>query len=218
MDEYLTEKEQIEKIKEWWRENGWFLIGGMAIAVFAYFGYYKYQDYQNARAEQAADLLIRLRQTLEDDREGGNELLAELRAEHAGSPYADHASLLMARELLISDPTRAAEELRTVMNTSKDPGLAFIARLRLARVLAYQEKFTEALGVLAVDNPGSFAARLNEIKGDIHVAMGEIDAARSAYTQALTAAGSEGVDRNFVQMKLNDLRGRSADGQPEDDA
>jgi hypothetical protein len=34
----------------------------------------------------------------------------------------------------------------------------------------------------------------------------------------LTAAGSEGIDRNFVQIKLNDLRGRSAAGQLEDDA
>jgi predicted negative regulator of RcsB-dependent stress response len=217
VDEYVTEKEQIEQIKQWWRENGWFLIGGMAIAVFAYFGYYQYQDYRNARAEEAADLLIRLRQTVEDDREGSDELLAQLRGEYAGTPYADHASLLMARELLISNPARAAEELRAVMNSSKDSGLALIARLRLARVLAYQENFAEALGVLAVDDPGSFAARLNEIKGDIHAAMGEVDAARSAYTQALTAAGSEGVDRNFVQMKLNDLRAQGGAGRPEDD-
>jgi predicted negative regulator of RcsB-dependent stress response len=123
----------------------------------------------------------------------------------------------MARELLISNPARAADELRAVMNTSKDSGLALIARLRLARVLAYQENFAEALGVLAVDDPGSFAARLNEIEGDIHAAMGEVDAARSAYTQALTAAGSEGVDRNFVQMKLNDLRAQGGAGRPEDD-
>jgi predicted negative regulator of RcsB-dependent stress response len=217
VDEYVTEKEQIEQIKQWWRENGWFLIGGMAIAVFAYFGYYQYQDYRNARAEEAADLLIRLRQTVEDDREGSDELLAQLRGEYAGTPYADHASLLMARELLISNPARAADELRAVMNTSKDSGLALIARLRLARVLAYQENFAEALGVLAVDDPGSFAARLNEIKGDIQAAMGEVDAARSAYTQALTAAGSEGVDRNFLQMKLNDLRAQGGAGRPEDD-
>jgi predicted negative regulator of RcsB-dependent stress response len=72
-------------------------------------------------------------------------------------------------------------------------------------VLAYQTNYAEALEVLDVEDPGQFAARMNEIKGDIHAAMGEIEAARAAYTQALTAPGSESVDRNFVQMKLNQL-------------
>jgi predicted negative regulator of RcsB-dependent stress response len=218
VDEYLTEKEQLDRIKQWWHENGWFLVGGMAIAVTGYFGYNQYQAYRDARAEAAADLFITLQQTIEDDRGGADELLAQLRAEHPDSPYTHHASLLMARELLITNPARAADELRSVMVDSDDPGLAFIARLRLARVLAYQESYAEALGVLSVPDAGQFAARLNEIKGDIHAAMGETEAARTAYTQALTAPGAESVDRNFVQMKLNDLRAAPGAGSAEDDA
>ena len=34
-----------------------------------------------------------------------------------------------------------------------------------------------------------------------------VEAARSAYTQALTATGGESVDRNLVLMKLNSLQG-----------
>lgn len=218
MDEFLTEKEQLDRIKQWWRENGWFLIGGMAIAVVGYFGYNQYQAYRDARAEQAAELYIRLQQTIEDDRPGGDELLAQLRAEYPDSPYTHHASLLIAREMLITNPARAADELRSVMNNSEDPGLAFIARLRLARVLAYQQNYAQALDVLSVPDPGQFAARLNEIKGDIHAAMGETEAARTAYTLALTAPGADGVDRNFVQMKLNELRAAPAAGAAEDDA
>ena len=205
MDEYLTEREQIEVIKQWWRENRWFLLGGIAVAGLGYFGYYQYQAYRTARAEQAADLYMRLQQAIEDDREGAEELLSQLRAEYADSAYTHQASLLMAKELLITDTARAAQELRQVVEESDDPGLAFIARLRLARVLAYQTNYAEALEVLDVEDPGQFAARMNEIKGDIHAAMGEIEAARAAYTQALTAPGSESVDRNFVQMKLNQL-------------
>jgi predicted negative regulator of RcsB-dependent stress response len=92
------------------------------------------------------------------------------------------------------------------MTESTDPGLAFVARLRLARVLIYRESYQDALQVLEVEDAGEFAARLNELKGDVHAAMGEIDAARSAYTQALTAPGAESVDRNYVQMKLNSLQ------------
>jgi predicted negative regulator of RcsB-dependent stress response len=219
VDEFLTEKEQIEQIRRWWQENGWYLLGGIAIAVLGYVGYYQYQAYRDARAEQAAALYAQLQETLEDDRGRGEELLGQLRADYPDSPYTHQASLLLASELLISDPARATQELRYVMENSSDPGLAFIARLRLARVLTYRESYQEALEVLDVPDPGEFAARLNEIKGDVHAALGEIDAARSAYTQALTAPGSESVDRNFVQMKLNGLGASpSAPAQPEGEA
>jgi predicted negative regulator of RcsB-dependent stress response len=206
VDDYLTEKEQIEAIKRWWNENGWYLIGGVAIAVLAYVGYGQYQAYRDRRNEEAAGLYLQLSEALADDRGRSDELLAQLRDEHPKSPYTHQAGLLIAKEYLISDAARAESELRRVMSDSSDPGLAFVARLRLARVLVYRQNYQEALQLLEVEDPGQFAARVNEIKGDVHAAMGDIEAARSAYAQALTAPGAESVDRNFVQMKLNSLQ------------
>jgi predicted negative regulator of RcsB-dependent stress response len=205
VDENLSEKEQIELIRRWWRENGWYLIGGVAIAVLGYAGYGQYQAYQDRRAEQAASLYLQLTEALGDDRGRGDELLVRMREEHPNSPYTHQAGLLLAKEYLVSDAARAESELRRAMTESSDPGLAFVARLRLARVLIYRQSYQEALQVLEVAEPGEFTARLNELKGDTYAAMGDIEAARSAYTQALTAQGAESVDRNFVQMKLNGL-------------
>jgi predicted negative regulator of RcsB-dependent stress response len=205
VDEYLSEKEQIEAIRTWWRENGWYLVGGAAVAAIAYFGYNQYQAYRNGQAEQAAALYLRMQETFEDDRPGADDLLAQLASEFPDSPYTDHARLLIASESLISDPARAVEELRTVMTTSGDPGLAMVARLRLARVLAYQERYPEALELLTVAEAGNFSARLNELLGDIHVALGDAAAARRAYTVALTEQGAETLDQNLLQMKLGDL-------------
>jgi predicted negative regulator of RcsB-dependent stress response len=206
VDDYLTEKEQVEVIRRWWNENGWYLIGGVAIAALGYFGYGQYQDYRDRQSERAASLYLQLTETLTDDRGRSDELLAQLRDEYPQSPYAQQAGLLVAKEYLISDTARAESELRRVMTESTDPGLAFVARLRLARVLIYRESYQDALQVLEVEDAGEFAARLNELNGDVHAAMGDIDAARSAYTQALTAPGAESVDRNYVQMKLNSLQ------------
>lgn len=205
MDDYLSEKEQIEVIKRWWNENGWYLLGGIAIAGLGYFGYGQYQEYRDRRAEEAASLYTQLAEALTDDRGRSDELVAELRAEHPNSPYTQQAGLLLAREYLISDTPRAESELRRVVSESTDPGLAFVARLRLARVLIYRQAYQEALTVLEVDDPGEFAARLNELKGDAYAAIGDAEAARSAYAQALAAVGGESVDRNYVQMKLNAL-------------
>jgi predicted negative regulator of RcsB-dependent stress response len=206
VEEYLSEKEQIEAIKRWWNENGWYLIGGVAIAALAYVGYGQYQDYRDRRNEEAAGLYLQLSEALADDRGRSDDLLAQLREEHPGSPYTHQAGLLIAKEYLISDAARAETELRHVMTESSDPGLAFVARLRLVRVLIYRQNYQEALRLLEVEDPGEFAARVNDLKGDVHAAMGDIEAARAAYVEALTAPGAESVDRNFVQMKLNSLQ------------
>ena len=44
-------------------------------------------------------------------------------------------------------------------------------------------------------------------EGDIHVALGETDAARTAYLEAMVTPGAELLDRSFLQMKLADLPG-----------
>ena len=209
MDEYLSEKEQIARIKEWWRENGWFLIGGAALGALGLFGYNQYRAYQDKQAEQAWTLYDDLKRAADDDNmTDAAALLARLRSEHPSSGYTQQAGLLVARALLIAAPERAAEELTYVMQHSDDPELAMIARIRLARVQAYREQFEDALRTLGVDDPGKFAGRVNEVKGDIYVAMGRFDDARAAYDAAMRSDGSEVLDRAYLQMKLNDLPGR----------
>lgn len=205
MNEYLTEKEQLEAFRQWWHDYGWYLVGGAAMALLGYFGWNQYQAREQALDEEAAALYIELQQAVEDDSPESDRILAELQGEFPDSPYAQQGSLLLARELLISDPERATEELRRVMTTSGDPELAMVARLRLARVLAYRESWDEALAVLQVGEPGQFAARIGEIEGDIHFARGDADAARTAYERALSDPGWENLDRNLLTMKLNDL-------------
>ena len=51
MDEFLSEKEQIDQIREWWRENGWYLIGGVALGVLVLLGWNRFNAYQDARQQ-----------------------------------------------------------------------------------------------------------------------------------------------------------------------
>lgn len=206
MDEYLSEKEQIDQIKQWWRENGWFLVGGALLAGVGFFGWNAYQDRQLRVAEEAAELYYELSAVVEDDdRERADELLGALASDYDGSPYLDQARLLIAQDNLVRDVGRAIEELELVVDTSHDPGLALIARLRLARALAFDEQYDRALAVLDVSETEEFAARFNEVRGDILAATGDYSAAISAYTDALLGSAQGVVNQPFVELKLNDL-------------
>jgi len=211
VDEFLSEKEQIEQIRDWWRENGWYLIGGLALGALILFGWNRFNSYEDAQGEAASELFVELRQAIEDDAPGdARSLLAQLRESYPGSPYTDQAGLVVAViRMDAGQMSGAGDELRYVMEETSDPELSLIARLRLARVLAQQEEYDEALATLDVD-AGGFSGRYNEVLGDIHVELGDLVSARAAYTAALITEESNLVDRNLVQMKLEELSSLNA--------
>jgi predicted negative regulator of RcsB-dependent stress response len=208
VDELLSEKEQVERLRQWWRENGWFLIGGAALGGLALLGWNQYWAYQARNAEKAGAVYESIRQALDAETpnlDQAGTLLKQMRVDYPTAAYTQQAGLAVARAELITDPQRAADDLKYTMDHSKDAELAMIARLRLARVQAYREQYADALATLAVDKPGKFAGRINEIKGDIYAAQGKVEEARAAYLAAMVASGAEVLDRSFLQMKLADL-------------
>jgi len=208
VDDYLTDKEQVEHLRQWWRENGWFLIGGVALGGLAIYGYGQYSSYRDRQSEDAAAMYATVKE--ESDRGATADAetrFAEMRSEFPDSAYTHQAAMLLASAEVVTAPDDAAEKLKFTMEKSDDPELAMVARLRLARVLAYRDRGPEALALLNVPEPGQFAGRIAEIKGDIHAARGETDAARTAYLEAMVAPGAELLDRGFLQMKLSDLPG-----------
>jgi predicted negative regulator of RcsB-dependent stress response len=219
VDEYLSDKEQAERLRQWWRENGWFLIGGVAVGLLALYGYRQYFAYQDRQAENAAALYASVKAATDgSDTSAAETVFAQLRSEFPDHAYTHQAALLIAGEVVVTAPDSAAEKLRFAMEQSDDPELAMVARLRLARVLAYREQYDDALALLNVPEPREFAGRIAEIKGDIHVMRGETDAARTAYLEAMVSPGAELLDRGFLQMKLADLPGAARPPAPAGDA
>jgi predicted negative regulator of RcsB-dependent stress response len=217
LDEYLSDRERLDAVRAWWHENGWYLIGGLALGALLLFGWNRYQASVMRDAEAAGELYAELRAAVEANTTNrARELYAELAADYPTSPYADQAALLVARMDLVTSPEVAETELRKVVEQSADPGLQKVARLRLARQLMHRESYSEALALLDIDDPGPFAARFNEVTGDIHVALGDHESARAAYQRALaTPTGELLLDRTVVQMKLDDLPAAGAPARTE---
>lgn len=207
VDDYYSEQEQWERVKLWLRENGLWLLAGVVIGVGALAGWRWWQERIETQALSAS---AKYGQVLEAfgraDRTRAFTLIDELRQAHAKSPYADQADLLAARSLVETNELgKATERLTRVMNESKDEELRLVARLRLARVQLAQGNPDLALGTLDGAQAGAFAARFDEVRGDIRYAKGDKPGALRAWRQALAADEHGTVDRGGVELKVQDL-------------
>lgn len=207
MEDYLTETDQWEALKRWLRENGAWMVAGVLIGVGALLGYRWWEERQTTRAHTAqaryADVLTALGRA---DKARAVELADQLRNELSETPYADQADLVLARAHVdLGELEEAARRLRVVMEKSDDPELRLIARERLARVQLAQNRPDDALATLAGAEPGAFAARFDEIRGDALLKKGDTTGALAAYRAALAAAEPGVVDAGLLQLKINDL-------------
>jgi len=221
VEDFVDEREQWEQVQAWLRQNGLWIVAGIAVGAAVLWGWRFYQDRlenralaANAAYEQILDAFGR------GDRTHAMSLLAALERDHAGSPYVDQAHLAAARlDVEGNDLAGAASELRGVLAATHDPELALVARLRLARVELAQLKPDAALETLAAAPAGSaFAPDFAEVRGDALLAKGDRAGALKAYSEAYaagSAAKTAGVlDTATLDLKMRDLAAAQPEPRP----
>lgn len=214
VEDYLSDREQEEALRTWWRDNWRWILGGIALGVALLVGWFKWQDYREDRGEAAATQYDALRVAAEQrNLENAQKELDKLVADHGHSSYTQQGRLLVAKLQVDGGKIDAAVPLlREVIDKSKDDALSSIAKLRLGRVLVQQAKHDEAIALLDVDELGAFAAAAREIRGDANVAKGDQSAARAEYAAALAVPDAK-IDRALVELKLQEVGGTSAGAQ-----
>jgi len=205
-----TEDEELAVIRDWWQRNGKPLLTGSALALVVVFSWQAWQKHQVAEAQGASVLYQQLLENslvADGQADVGKvaELAGKLKADYAGSHYAQYASLLLAKVAVEAgklDDARA--ELQAVLDKPADATLGELARQRLARVLAAQDKTEDALKLLAGDADQAFVAAREELKGDLLVKLERSDEALQAYEKAKAALTAEAAVGG-LQIKIDDL-------------
>ena len=213
MDEYLSEKEQVEQIRAWLKENLAWIVGGLVIGIGGISGFNYLQARKLSMAEAASVEYSSLRDALAAGSvEAAQGHLQTLVSDYKGTPYLDQARLALASSALEEgDPDTAEVYLRAALGSTSDPDLRRVIRLRLARVLIATDRADEAIETLALRDAGVFAGQYHALRGDVFAARGETAAAREEYEAALEAGLAESVDTATLERKLAALPAEASD-------
>lgn len=208
MDDLLSEKEQIEQIRAWWKENGGYVIGGLGLGVASLVGWNYYQDSTfDAQLEGSALYETLTGHVVDGSLEEAEVVANRLAIDYSGTTYAAQSKLAMAR--LYMDKNRdqdAAAALQDLLDSSADDAVRHVARARLARVRLYQGDAQAVVDLLEGQESAAFGATYMELLGDAYHALGRIEDAQSAYQAVLLDPLAQGtVDRQLVQWKALDL-------------
>ena len=201
IDDLLDEHEQSERVRNWLKNNGAGLIGGVALGLAVIFGWQWWQNNQVQQAEQAnLDYQAAMDSLGTSDLKKAQAEVAKLRSGKADT-YADLAALRLAKAQI--DAGQADAAIATLRGLRPEASLKPLVDLRLARLLIDTGKAEEALKLLgdASDSSGL------EARGDALLATGKRDQARDMYLKALTGMDVAAPQRRLVELKLTDAGG-----------
>lgn len=201
----LSEEEQSERLKAWWKENGTSVIAGTVLGIAVIGGVNYWRVYKADQAEAAAVLYDRLLAQQGDPAADAGRTLVD---DYSGTPYAGKAALFLAKMAFEDgDPAQAAAHLEWAIVEAADPADRRVARLRLARIELSRGELEQAESVLSGMQPGGYESEYRELLGDIAMARNNPDAARSEYEAALAALPAQSGFADMLNRKLDAASG-----------
>ncbi|EGR1476864.1 YfgM family protein [Vibrio parahaemolyticus] len=202
MELYDTEEQQVEAIKDWWKENGKAVIIGAVVGLGGLFGWRYYQDTVIQASETASQSYTTAMNTLQ---EKGVDAQSDVQAfieSNEVKEYSVLAALQLAKaQVEAKDFVAALEQLKWAQSNTKDAALSPLISYRIARIETEMGNFDAANTELGKVTDTAWAGRIAELRGDIALRQGDKDAAYAAYTEAQQAADASPT----LQMKLDDL-------------
>lgn len=211
MQVYMTEEEQLEVIKRWWRSYGSHVLLALSL-VFLGIGIYRYwfwhQQKERVEASHVYEQLMNA--VAQHDANSVQSFANLLMEDHKKSVYADAARLSLARQYVDENKLdKARDLLNTSVSVGKNEVLKEIALIRMARIEINEKKWDSALKTLSYVKYPAFSPVVQELRGDIFALTGETEKALKIYRDALNEIRLQGVQNSYLEMKASELAGFS---------
>lgn len=200
----IEEEQEINQLKDWWKENGKTIIVAFILGVGGMFGWRYWQAHQAEQIAQASAQYDALIYSAQQDEQAKKANIEQFVQANSKTAYAVFALLDEAKKATEKQDFAAAEvNLNQALTQSQDEVLTSIVALRLSAVQFQLGQLDNALTTLNQVKGESFDARKAILTGDIQVAKGDKVAAKNSFEQA-QQSGSQ-LEQQVAKMKLNNL-------------
>ncbi len=200
----IEEEQEINQLKDWWKENGKTIIAAFILGVGGMFGWRYWQAHQAEQIAQASAQYDALIYSAQQDEQAKKANIEQFVQANSKTAYAVFALLDEAKKATEKQDFAAAEaNLNQALTQSQDEVLTSIVALRLSAVQFQLGQLDNALTTLNQVKGESFNARKAILTGDIQVAKGDKVAAKNSFEQA-QQSGSQ-LEQQMAKMKLNNL-------------
>ena len=200
----IEEEQEINQLKDWWKENGKTIIVAFILGVGGMFGWRYWQAHQAEQIAQASAQYDALIYSAQQDEQAKKENIEQFVQANSKTAYAVFALLDEAKKATEKQDFAAAEvNLNQALTQSQDEVLTSIVALRLSAVQFQLGQLDNALTTLNQVKGESFNARKAILTGDIQIVKGDKVAAKNSFEQA-QQSGSQ-LEQQVAKMKLNNL-------------
>jgi len=200
----LEEQEQLDQLKHFWKQYG-NAISWLLIIVFGAFAAWNgYQWWSKRQAEQASAMYEEVDRVIAaGDVAAADRAYGDMRQRFPSTVYTQQAGLTLAKVAYLSGkPEVAQAALTTVAESSADPGLAALARIRQAGLLIEAKSFDAAAKSLETKFPLEFMGLVADKKADLLMAQGKAEEAVALYKDAIKQLSERDQYRRLVEVKL----------------
>ena len=200
----IEEEQEINQLKDWWKENGKTIIVAFILGVGGMFGWRYWQAHQAEQIAQASAQYDALIYSAQQDKQAKKANIEQFVQANSKTAYAVFALLDEAKKAAEKQDFAAAEvNLNQALTQSQDEVLTSIVALRLSAIQFQLGQLDNALTTLNQVKGESFNARKAILTGDIQVSKGDKVAAKTSFEQA-QQNGSQ-LEQQMAKMKLNNL-------------
>ena len=203
----MQEQEQLDALKSFWKTYGNLITWALIAALAVYAGLNGWQWWQRDQSTKAAAMFDQLELAAQGgDAQRTGQIFADLKERYPRTVYAQQGGLVAARVQFDRGQADAAKaSLGWVADNASDDEYKTVARLRLAGLLLQAKDYDGALKQLDAAKAPTFEALVADRRGDVLLAQGKPDQARSAYQSAWKAMDETVEYRRLVDAKLTAL-------------
>nr|WP_205297226.1 YfgM family protein [Pantoea multigeneris] len=194
----------MDALRRFFANNGKALAVGVVVGLVALGGWRYWSGHQETVDAGASAEYQQLTTAMQADKPQTLDAVAKFASEN-NNTYGALASLDLAKQYVeASQLDKAAAQLQSGLNDTKDANLQSVINLRLARVQLQQNQADAALKTLEGVKGDGWSAIVADIRGEALLSKGDKQGARDAWSKGVASDASPAL-KQMLQMKMNNL-------------